>query len=232
MGYAAVYDPDLDFDRWYTDATAAVIAAQMVPGQRVLELGCATGRMTAALVAAGATVDGVDREDAYLDRARGRGLPGATFHRADVYAPPVDGPYDHVVLANLLQEVPDPQALLAVGARHLADGGALHVTVPNARSLHRLVALAMGLLDGPAELGERARRLETLGFVDPQDLGSWARALGLRVAVRRGILLKPLPNEAMAGLDPAAVAGFVAVAEHFPEHCALNYVRFERDARP
>ena len=76
MGYATLYDPDTDVDRWYTDATAASLTNWVRPGDRVLELGCATGRMTAALVGAGATVTAVDRESEYLDRAEARGLAG------------------------------------------------------------------------------------------------------------------------------------------------------------
>ena len=224
MGYAALYDPDLDFDRWYTDATGQVIAADVTPGERILELGCATGRMTAALVRAGAEVEGIDREADYLARARERNLAGATFHGGDVMRPPVDGGFDHVVLANILHEVPDPRALLAVGAAHAVTGGAVHVTVPNPRSLHRLLALSMGLLNGLTDLGDRARQFETLGFIETDAVEAWGVELGLRVTARRGIVLKPLPNDAMAALDAAVVAGFVAVADLFPEHCALNYL--------
>ena len=73
--YSDVYDPDEDFDRWFTDGTAAAIGQWVRPGDAVLELGCATGRMSAVFAAMGATVTGVDIAAPYLARARGRRGP-------------------------------------------------------------------------------------------------------------------------------------------------------------
>ena len=74
VDYAETYDPDLDFDSWYTDATAAAVVEHLRPGDRVLELGCATGRMTSRMVAAGVDVLGVDRSATYVARAERRAV--------------------------------------------------------------------------------------------------------------------------------------------------------------
>ena len=50
--YSAIYDPDTDFDSRYTMATVRRIAERVAPGDRVLELGCATGLMTGHLAGA------------------------------------------------------------------------------------------------------------------------------------------------------------------------------------
>jgi cyclopropane fatty-acyl-phospholipid synthase-like methyltransferase len=70
--YSAIYDPDTDFDVRYTMATVRRIATRVAAGDRVLELGCATGLMTAHLADQGARVTGVDRSGPYLARARER----------------------------------------------------------------------------------------------------------------------------------------------------------------
>src|SRR3546814_3581288 len=157
MAYDDRYDPDTDFDRWFTVGTGRAISPWIRSGDRVLELGCATGLMSVSLVAAGASVTGVDRSDAYLERARARGIPGAEFLQGEVTDLALGRQFDHVVATNLAQEVREPSALMAVVAAHLRPGGLTHLTVPNPRSLHRLVGVEMGLLEeiGRASCRER-----------------------------------------------------------------------------
>jgi ubiquinone/menaquinone biosynthesis C-methylase UbiE len=228
MDYAATYDPDLDFDRHYTLASARQICARIAPGDRVLELGCATGLMTAELVAAGASVTVVDRSAAYLHRVRARGLEGVRIIEADLHAIPPTGEHEHVVLANVLHELDDPSAVLADAARRLADGGSVHTTLQNPRSIHRLAAFEMGLLDQLGDVAERGRQWGTKRLYEADELAALGHAAGLEAVHRCGVMLKPLPNAEMAELSDAAIEGLIRVARHFPEHCAMNYVVMRR----
>ncbi|MEY2571715.1 MAG: hypothetical protein QOE63_2065 [Acidimicrobiaceae bacterium] len=228
MGYEDRYDPDTDFDRWYTIGTGAVIARSIAPGDRVLELGCATGLMTMALVERGASVVGVDRVEAWLGRARARALPGTTFAVADLATLDMGSRFDHVVAANVVHEMPDPADLLRRCAAHLRSGGQLHVSVPNPRSIHRMLGVAMGALERLDQVSERAAGLETLRMHDVGDLVAAAVAAGFEVDAMEPIMFKPLPNAHMATLPEAVIEGFLAMADEFPEHGAMSYVRFRR----
>src|SRR5687768_17204506 len=73
-----------------------VDALEVGPGQRVLELGCGTGQVTAELLAAGAQVVAVDRLPAMLAGARQR-APRAVFIEGDALEAEVEGAYDRVV---------------------------------------------------------------------------------------------------------------------------------------
>jgi 2-polyprenyl-3-methyl-5-hydroxy-6-metoxy-1,4-benzoquinol methylase len=222
--YSAIYDPDTDFDLHFTLATGERIARWLRPGDRVLELGCATGAMTAALAGAGREVVAVDRAADYLALAQARGLPGVRWLEADfAHALPATGAHDHVVLANVLHELDDPEALLAaVAGERLAPGGIVHVSLQNPASLHRLVALEMGLIDDLSAVAANGLRYATRRLYTAQELTELAARAGLEVAHREGVMLKPLPNDAMAALDPAVLAGFAAAARHLPDHCAMN----------
>jgi SAM-dependent methyltransferase len=233
VDYADRYDPDTHVDRWYTDATAAAIARHVQPGHHVLELGCATGRMSAVLVAAGATLVGVDRSPSYLDRARDRALPGATFRSGDVESwvgrPAADDQRaDHVVATNLVHELHDPVAFIRGAARWLSPGGRLHLSLQNPRSIHRLVGLATGAITDLKAVTEAGRELHTRELFDADDLSAMGRAAGLVEEGREGVMLKPVPNGVMATLPDDVLEGFVRVAPHFPEHCSMNYVRLRR----
>lgn len=78
-----------------------VDALDVRAGQRVLELGCGTGQVTARLLAAGANVVAVDALPEMLARAHSRAA-GAAFVEGDVLDVDVDGDYDRVVLSFLL----------------------------------------------------------------------------------------------------------------------------------
>lgn len=224
MGYDDRYDPDADFDRWYTIGTARAIAPWLRTGDAVLELGCATGLMSASFTAAGTTVFGVDRSSAYLERARARGLTGASFEEGDVTAVDLGRTFDHVVVANVAHEVPDPGPLFEVVRGHLRPGGLAHLTVPNPRSLHRLVGIEMGLLQDVATVGGRAVSLETLRTIDADELEALGAAVGLRSVHRAGVMVKPLPNARMEELSDDLLEGLLAAARHVPELCAMSYV--------
>jgi SAM-dependent methyltransferase len=231
VGYAAVYDPDVDFDRWYTRASAGRIARWMAPGERVLELGCATGAMTVAFVRSGARVVSVDHAWPYLMRLRLRDVTETSIAvLADIERLPVrPGSFDHVVAANVIHELDDPAAFLRRCREVLGRDGLVHVTHQNPSSLHRLVAREMGLLDDLRTVSARGDRYGTRRLYTADELADLAAGAGLHEVHREGIMLKPLPNALMAQLPDEIVEGFVRAGHLDPERCAINYLVFDRE---
>jgi 2-polyprenyl-3-methyl-5-hydroxy-6-metoxy-1,4-benzoquinol methylase len=174
------------------------------------------------------TVTAVDRSASAIDAARARGLERARFVVADVTTfEPDDGPYAHVVAAHLVNELDDPVAFLTRCAQWLAPGALLHVAVANARSVHRLVAVEMGLLDDLAAPSAGLARFSAGALLDADGLVALGAAAGLRCTHREPVLLKPLPNARMAELPDELIRGLDAVAHHFPEHGGVNYAIFQ-----
>ena len=228
VDYTGTYDPDADFDRVYTLATARRIRRWLRPGDRVLELGAATGLMTAELAGEGREVEAVDRSAPYLERLRARGLPGVTAREGDVEAVDAAGPYEHVVATNLIHELADPSAFLAACAGRLAPGGLLHVSLQNPRSLHRIIAVEMGMLGSLHELSARGERYGTRRLLDAEEVVALAAGAGLECAHREGVLVKPFDNARMATLPEELVEGLDRLARHLPEHGAMNLFAFTR----
>lgn len=227
--YTRTYDPEGDFDRWYTVGTGRAIVPWVRPGDHVLELGCATGLMTAILVDAGARITAVDRAGHYLDRLEARGLPGVAVVRADLaeaFPPPVA--HDHVLATSILHQIPDPAAFVAAAAERLRPGGLLHVTVPNPRSLHRLVAVDEGTLGSLGEVSALGRETDVSRMMDPEDVVALGARVGLRPVHRGGVLLKPLPNAQMAELPDALIERLLAAALHTPDVAAMSHVVLRR----
>jgi SAM-dependent methyltransferase len=227
LDYTEIYDPETDFDARYTLATGRRVARWLRPGDRVLELGCATGLMTAMLTGEGRSVLAVDRSEAYLARLRGRRLAGVEALLADFGALGDVGRFDHVVLTSVLHEVDDPATLLAIVAeQRLARGGLVHVSLQNPLSLHRLVALEMGLIDSLTERSDRGLRFGTRRLWLADEVAALAVASGLEERHREGVFLKPLANGQMAELDAAVLDGLERAARHLPAHGAMNLFAF------
>jgi ubiquinone/menaquinone biosynthesis C-methylase UbiE len=96
---------------------------------RILDLCCGTGLSTAALRSTypDAELHGLDASAGMLDHARRRGiLPPVRFLHGNAMAPEaagITGPFDGILMAYGIRNLPDPAAGLAAVLRLLAPGG-------------------------------------------------------------------------------------------------------------
>ncbi len=122
--------------------------AHVRSGDRVLDLGCGQGDLTAVLADAGARPLGVDVADAAVARARRR-HPQLSFERAPLDGPlPIaDGAFDVVWASEVIEHVADTARWLSEVRRVLVPGGRLLVTTPN----HGRLALALHGIDRYSE---------------------------------------------------------------------------------
>jgi 2-polyprenyl-3-methyl-5-hydroxy-6-metoxy-1,4-benzoquinol methylase len=221
---ALAYDPTTDFDRHYTLAAARRIVRFVRPADRVLEIGCARGLMTERLAARAAHVHAIDVDAEHLKVAAALGLENVAFAEVAIEQLPSGAAYDHVVLASVLGEVGDPGAVLAVCAARLGPGGMLHVTSNNPESLHRLLALEMGLLGDAASLSARNTDLGVRRLLAADEIAGLAARAGLVELHREALLVKPLTNAQLASLPEELIAGLDGLARHLPEHGAQTYL--------
>lgn len=96
-----------------------------VAGQRVLDLGCGEGSVTAQLRDAGADVLGVDADPGMVAATAARGLEARVADARDLAG--VDGPFDAVFSSAVLHWVPQADRVAAAVARVLRPGGRLVV---------------------------------------------------------------------------------------------------------
>lgn len=224
--YAAIYDPETDFDRWYTLLTAKRILGHLQPGQSILELGSATGLLTQALAAEGRDIVCLERAATYIARARARNLPNVEIRETNIEDDTSDRRFDHVLAINVLHEINDPAALLLRLRDRLAPAGLLHVTLPNPNSLHRLSAHAAGMIESPSALSGRGQRFGTLRLQTADAFAASLASIGLREVRRESILIKPLPNAAMAALSDDIIEAYDALSAALPESGAMFYSVF------
>jgi len=121
--------------------SAAYLEPHLVPGVRLLDVGCGPGSITAefaARVAPGGTVLGIDYSAEVIERAtRDFGGSGATFQAMDLYALDIeDDQYDIVHAHQVLQHVSDPVAALKEMHRVARPGGIVAVRDADYAGMH------------------------------------------------------------------------------------------------
>ena len=110
-------------------------------GLRLLDAGCGTGASTAALLAAAprAEITAIDASDEMLARARAKPWPPSVrfVHTPveDLAAAGVRGPFDGILAAYLIRNVPDPDTVLRQLHELLWPGGTLAVHEYSVRDL-------------------------------------------------------------------------------------------------
>ena len=153
-------------------------------GAVVVDLGCGGGLLAEPLLEAGARVIGVDLSHQSLRTAAGRPATQPRLYlRADLAHPPVaDGIADLVILADVLEHVPDVEAALAAAGRIVKPGGLVYVNTINRtwRASLLAVTLAEGL--GLVPRGTHDPAL----FVRPDELCEKASRHGLKLIRMRG----------------------------------------------
>jgi trans-aconitate methyltransferase len=128
-------------------------------GERILDVGCGTGRLTAEIAEAGARVVGIDTSPAMVAQAR-ENYPGLEFRPRNVCSMEYTEEFDAVFSNAVLHWVKPPEAAARAMARALKPCGRLVVELGGHGNVAALVDAAYGAL----------RRL---GIAEPAALNPW-----------------------------------------------------------
>ncbi len=221
---------------------AALALLDPRPGERILDLGCGDGVLTARIAAAGAAVTGLEPDPDMAAAARGRGL---AVIAADAHDPIPGGPWDAVFSNAALHWMRDPALVLsrvfdalAPGGRLVAEQGgfgnvAAVVTALNAaRAARGLAALAPWDFPSP----DRARRrLEAAGF-EVEELGLHPRPTPLPTGMAGWLatFAAPFLSDLPAAARPALLAaaeGLLGALHEPGTGWVADYVRLRFRAR-
>lgn len=131
-----------------------------------------------------------------------------------------DEPVEVVLATYVLEHVDEPEAVLARVREWIRNDGLLVVIVPNAGSLHRRLAQAMGLVDDPTALGDADRRLGHKRVFTVEGLIAAVEGAGFRVEAVEGFLAKTLPNSLLVNCTDSQLAGLVELGRALPTDLA------------
>lgn len=158
------------------DLGAILMAADLGPGQRVLEAGVGSGALSMAVLRTGASVVGYELREDFAARARSNveALLGATG-RYHVEIRDVTEGIDERDLDRVLLDMPEPWRVLPHAARALRPGGILLAYLP---TVNQTAELRAALDQGPYALAETVEVLHRTWHVTPRSVRPDHRMVG------------------------------------------------------
>ena len=219
---ATTYDSTTDFDYHLIRYNYREMKPYL-RGPAVLELGCASGVMTRLLTPDFPTLHVVDGSAQYLKEVAATVPETVTFHHSLFEDFKTPRKFNDLVMARALEHLDDPVGVLRVMRGWAEPGGRVHVVVPNAQSLHRLIGVQMGMLEAPNAFSERDRMYGHRRVYDIDLLRTHLTQAGWRVLQIRGVFLKTLSNAQMLSFKPELLDAFYEVGKELPRHCAELY---------
>jgi len=168
---------------------------------RVLDVGCGGGLLTEAMAAEGARATGIDLSEQLIDIARLHLLESGLQAEyrvvsAEALAAEQPGTFDAVTCMEMLEHVPDPQAIVQACFDVLKPGGSLFLSTINRTP----AAFAMAVVGA-----EYVARLLAKGthdyrsFIKPSELASALRHAGFVLEDVSGLHYNPLTRTASVG---------------------------------
>ncbi len=223
------YDSQVDFDRYLIEFNFDVLKHHLC-GDKILEMGCASGVMTRLLLTKVPRLDVVDGSQKYIDQLTPELGDRVNFTLTLFEDYQTTKSYTDIILARALEHIDDPVALLKKMSTWLVpqQSAAIHIVVPNADSLHRRIGVAMGMIPSVTALSERDHRYGHKRVYTRSLLEEHVRAAGLEVSEVVGIYLKPLANAQMEQWPRDLVDAFYQVGKQFPDACAELYLKCEK----
>lgn len=237
-------------DDWAFEATlvsarhdVALEVLKLHGPRTVVEVGCGAELLYSKAVALKLPIDSwtiIEPSHAFAERALQAASPAIGLQVVEAFFEDVamdlvqkdTGGVDVVLMSSLLHELDDPDAAISLAREVLSVTGTLHVTVPNAGSLHRRLGRAMGLISALDELSETNRTFAQRRVYDRASLRDAVTSGGFSVTAEGGYLIKPFTNEQMTSimgaLTPAITAGLMQLGKELPDLASEIFV----DARP
>lgn len=142
---------------------------------------------------------------------------------------------DYIVCSCLLHEVENPEKILA-GINQICNKNTIvYINVPNANSLHRILAKEMNLISNVYEMSEQQKRLQQSGTVyDIQHLTDICEKNGLQIINQGSYFIKPFTHQQMQEcldyriFDMKLLEGLNRMIEYLPEYGSEIFVECKK----
>ncbi len=130
--------------------------------------------------------------------------------------------FDYIILSSVLHELDSPSKML-VSIRGLCDKDTVvHINVPNANSIHRLIAIESGLIKDVHEQSEQMKKMQRRRTYDLKLLIDEVQNSGFEVVESGSYFIKPFTHAQMQKcmdegiIDETVIVGLERIVTYLP----------------
>jgi 2-polyprenyl-3-methyl-5-hydroxy-6-metoxy-1,4-benzoquinol methylase len=220
------HDKDAMSDKFIEDAaqiyTQTWVFEQISDCRSVLELGFGEGHFTDELVKRNYDTTVIDGSDFLLGKAKELyGDRIKTVHSLFEEFVPIEK-YDCILATHVLEHVDEPVLLLQHMKNWISPNGKIIIIVPNKESIHRMLAVIMGLQPELDTLGARDLLVGHQRVYSLATLEEDVRKAGLEVHETTGFFLKALPNSMMLHYSNELINALNKISPALPKNILAN----------
>lgn len=197
------------------------LASLLHADDRVLELGYGDGVTLSRLSPITRSYTVVEGAASLVSRVRDK-FPEVRAIHALFESYEAGQPFQKVLALHVLEHVDDPVGLLRHMRRWIAEDGELVIVVPNRDSIHRRLAVLMGLQPERDSLSPRDHVVGHQRVYGLALLREHLEAAGYRVVEEKGFFLKALPNSMMLDYSPALIDALNRLSGELPAELLAN----------
>lgn len=199
-------------------------------GKSALELGCGIGRWTKVLCMRYEEIHVVEAAAPLLDAvvAAYQGVGGTLTGHAGLvedFLKSTDRTWQHVYLSMLLEHVADPQSIIASALKACSQEGSVFIVVPNASSIHRVLAQRAGIISSIDELSNNDLKVGHRRVYTHALLSQHLEEAGCRHFDILPVGLKPITHEQMKVLPDSILEALCRSGDLTPSNSAYLVAR-------
>lgn len=198
------------------------VKKQLHGKNKILELGYGEGIFTDALVNNQCDITLVDGSSLLLDKAKEKFGTQITYSHSlfEEYVP--EDRFEAILALHVLEHIDHPVALLKRMKQWLKDDGVVITIVPNKNSIHRQLAVIMGLQPALNTLSQRDLLVGHQRVYSLDTLETDLKAADYQVINSTGFFLKVLPNSMMLEYSQYLLRALNEISSQIPKHLLAN----------
>ncbi len=142
--------------------------------------------------------------------------------------------FDYIILSSVLHELDDPQKMLHAIHQLCGKDTIVHINVPNANSVHRLIAIEMGLIEDIHEQSDQMKKMQRRRTYDMDLLKEEVERAGFTITDSGSYFVKPFTHLQMQKcldmgiIDEKVLVGLEKLIKYIPQFGAGIYVDVQR----
>jgi 2-polyprenyl-3-methyl-5-hydroxy-6-metoxy-1,4-benzoquinol methylase len=210
------------------------IHSQIPRGSRILDLGYGDGLVFDSLLNFAETndcsVSMIEGSGKLVEQAQKHANGRAKVEQSFFETYTSDRKFDVILASHVLEHVDDPVELLKHMASICNKGAKIVGLVPNSGSIHRRLAVRMGLQPYLDSLSSRDHLVGHQRVYSLATLTEHFNSSPWQIKETRGFFLKPLANSQLLSYDKALISALLQISDELPTEICAN-IAFSAELR-